>query len=175
MRAIKRFVRPWTALAVAGLLAAVATAGALVASAEDVVPGAINDGVAPESSGDGETLLIVVGGTYGSQAEARAAAAASAPRFGDVQGLYVDAAANYDVLTTGTVFPVGSWLTLSGFRTRQGVNEFLDLAGAVEAGPLTTVQVVKHGGTFIGLGQEPSPDGLGPLLVKLPNQIQYQQ
>lgn len=69
----------------------------------------------------------------------------------------------------------GSSLIVSGFRTKAGAEEFLELARALGVTDLVTVQARKLGGGDIGLGQEPHPDGSGPLLGPLGDQEAFQR
>ncbi|HYZ94114.1 MAG TPA: hypothetical protein VFA34_17200 [Actinomycetota bacterium] len=66
-------------------------------------------------------------------------------------------------------------LVLTGFRTKRGAEEFLELARAAGVTGLVTIQARKTGGGAIGLGQEPHPDGSGPLLGPLADQELYQR
>ncbi len=79
-----------------------------------------------------------------------------------------------DALTSFALGPQQS-LIVTGFRTKQGAEEFLELARAAGVTGLVTVQARKLGGGDIGLGQEPHPDGSGPLLAPLANQELYQR
>jgi hypothetical protein len=72
--------------------------------------------------------------------------------------------------------PPGQWFLLSAFRTTRGAEEFLDLARAATGRTdLVTLRVQKLAGPYVGLGQEPHPDGSGPLLEPLPNPLEYQR
>lgn len=65
------------------------------------------------------------------------------------------------ILSNGRLDP-SSWLVLSAFRTRVGAEQWATWArdhGATVA----AIRVVKRGGGYVGLGQEPHPDGSGPL------------
>lgn len=65
------------------------------------------------------------------------------------------------ILQDGRLDP-SSWLALSAFRTRLGAEQWATWArdhGATVA----AIRVVKLGGGYVGLGQEPHPDGSGPL------------
>lgn len=77
-------------------------------------------------------------------------------------------------LTSFALAPQQS-LVLTGFRTKRGAEEFLELARAAGVTGLVTIQARKLGGADIGLGQEPHPDGSGPLLGPLPDQELYQR
>lgn len=79
-----------------------------------------------------------------------------------------------DALTSFAFAPQQA-LIVTGFRTKQGAEEFLELARAAGVTGLVTLQARKIGGRDIGLGQEPHPDGSGPLLGPLPNQELYQR
>jgi hypothetical protein len=63
----------------------------------------------------------------------------------------------------------------TGFRTKRGAQEFLELARAAGVTDLATLQVKKLGGGDVGLGQEPAPDGSGPLSGPLADQAVYQR
>jgi hypothetical protein len=69
----------------------------------------------------------------------------------------------------------GAALVTTGFRTKRGAQEFLDLARAAGVTDLVTLQVRRLFGGDIGLGQEPAPDGSGPLTSPLAGQEQYQR
>lgn len=56
-------------------------------------------------------------------------------------------------------FTPGQYLLLSVFRTRQGAEEFAELARDRGA-TLTVVLASKLGGPYVGLGQEAHPDGI---------------
>lgn len=212
-------------------------------------PSADGRGLPDQALGIGETVVLVVGGRYATTADARAAAQRLA--FGELQGFYVDAAANYDVLgyyeqttpdrvavdcetgwrnyrlecrpgqrewtlhpaiqltyhalgpdlmpvrdaegcglvgappctvdrmlklinETGKEFRDGQ-LLVSAFRTKVGASAFMDLARAAGAEEVIAFRVVKTGGGYVGLGQEPHPDGSGPLLGPLPDAAAYQE
>ena len=88
----------------------------------------------------------------------------------------LDALASVPVGALGTFsFIPGQSILVSGFRTKQGAEEFVDLNRAMGVTELTTVQARKRGGGDIGLGQEPHPDGSGPLLGPLGDQEAFQQ
>jgi hypothetical protein len=70
--------------------------------------------------------------------------------------------------------PSGEWLVLTGFRTKRGAEEFLDMTYAFGIWPLETYQVRKFGDNEIGLGQESHPNGLGPLTEPLRDQEAHQ-
>lgn len=77
--------------------------------------------------------------------------------------------------TTASALVAGHTLVLTGFRTKRGAEEFLELARAAGLQGLTVLQARKLGGGDIGLGQEPHPDGSGPLLGPLPDQESFQR
>ena len=88
----------------------------------------------------------------------------------------LDAVASLPVGALGTFgFVPGRSILVSGFRTKQGAEEFLELTRAMGVTGLTTVQARKLGGGDIGLGQEPHPDGSGPLLGPLDDQEAFQR
>lgn len=207
--------------------------------AEQTVPDAV-----------GETVLLVVAGRAASLQEAETLLADTNGRFGELQGFYLDAAADYAVVGAlvqtspeavsvacevaedghseidcpdgvGSVaelqpvrlehvgaeafasyaFPpcggIGlapcqeslykelagdsltlapdGWLVVTAFRTKRGAEEFLELARAVDVTGLVVLQARKLGSGDVGLGQEPHPDGSGPLLGPLPDQELHQR
>ncbi len=69
----------------------------------------------------------------------------------------------------------GKVVITTAFRTKRGAEEFLDLARAVGLTGLITVQAKKLSGGDVGLGQEPHPDGSGPLTGPLPEQEYHQR
>lgn len=75
---------------------------------------------------------------------------------------------------TGKLAP-GRSLVVTGFRTKQGAEEFIGLARAAGLMDVVALQARKLGGGDIGLGQEANPDGSGPLTEPLPDQELYQQ
>lgn len=127
--------------------------------------------------GVGETLIVVVGDAYATEADA--VAAADEPIFGDVQGFYVDVSDNYrlldvcradnagpQLLDDGRLVP-GRWLLLTAFRTPAGAAEFVAQLAATRHADAEVFVVQKLGGPSVGLGQEPHPDGSGPLVGPL--------
>lgn len=80
-----------------------------------------------------------------------------------------------NVLGNDLQFVPGRSLVLSGFRTKRGAEEFMGMARTFDVRVLAAVQARKIGGGDIGLGQEPHPDGSGPLLSPLPDQERYQR
>lgn len=63
----------------------------------------------------------------------------------------------------------------TGFRTKRGAAEFVELARMAGVTGLVTVQALKTGGGDIGLGQEPHPNGAGPLEIPLDDQEAFQR
>jgi hypothetical protein len=80
-----------------------------------------------------------------------------------------------ELLKADLGFEPTDWLALTAFRTKRGAEEFVELARAVGITGLVVVQATKLGGGDVGLGQEPHPDGSGPLLEPLPDQEAYQR
>lgn len=229
--------------------------GMVTGGSQEIPPAEASGLVVPLQTRDavakGESLVLVIGGVYDSQAEA-AAAAASMP-LGETQGFYVDQTNNYRLrgsyqqtstdktwlkcgpdgagpkkcfahdagtyaahapvvlrhhdltdidsllnaaeplgcgkvgkprckskvfpkLVRGTGLAPGKWLTVSGFRTKKGAEQFMELMRSIGgAEDLVSVRAEKAGGPDIGLGQEEHPDGSGPLLDELPNQEYFQE
>jgi len=124
---------------------------------------------APRDTGAGELLLVVVGGVYATRAEAEAANAQMV--FGDLQGYYVVPVAQFQGFREQVGAP-GEFALVSAFRTEEGAQEFVQL-GAEFGLPATVLpeRVRSLGGLFAGLGQEPHPDGSGPLLGPVPESL----
>jgi len=123
----------------------------------------------PRDTGAGELLLVVVGGVYPTRAEAEAANAQIV--FGDLQGYYVVPVAQFQGFRE-QVGGAEEFALASAFRTQEGAEEFTLLA-EVFGHPATILpeRVRSLGGVFAGLGQEPHPDGSGPLLGPVPESL----
>ena len=169
-------VRRWGRVAIYPVVIAALAGGGLAVghlAAASPEPGssaapAVADGAVPRMAqdvGTGEQLLLVIGGAYATRAEADAANAAMS--FGDVQGYYVVPFGQFRGLAQ-YVPTGGKWILASAFRTSEGANAFLELARAVGAPATVTPRVVSLGGAFAGLGQEPDPNGQGPLTHAIP-------
>lgn len=105
--------------------------------------------------GTGEKLMLVVAGDYATRTQAEAAAGTI--DFGHMQGFVVAPTSDFDGLAPGR------WLVLSAFRTIRGAAEFEEQARFAGATTLRRLVAVYRGRAWIGLGQEPNPDGTGPL------------
>lgn len=124
------------------------------------IPQAGADGALIDLVGTGEKLAIVVAGEY--TTEVAASAANESIVLDDMQGFYVAPSGWFEGKLPG------KYLLVSAFRTTAGANDFLDLVE--NAGYAAAIQVMRYLGTSeIGLGQEPAPDGSGPLLTDLPD------
>lgn len=66
------------------------------------------------------------------------------------------------------------WLVLTAFRTKAGAESFMDLARSRSISDLVAFRAEKLAGEYVGLGQEESPDGTGPLLTPLSDSARYQ-
>jgi hypothetical protein len=141
-----------------GLMAATArTAPAPRPFGRPVGPALVRD------TGAGELLLTVVGGVYPSRAEAERANAVMS--FGDLQGFYVVPVGQFQGFSQQTGAP-GDFALVSVFRTDEGAREFVDLAAGFGYQAVILPERVRSlGGLYAGLGQEPNPDGSGPLLA----------
>jgi hypothetical protein len=135
--------------------------GAPPAAADPSVPSV------PRDSGAGEHLLLVVGGTYDTRAEAEASNQADQAAFGDLQGYYVVPVAAFQGFKDGVGSP-GDWALVSAFRTPEGAAEFSSFATSVGVPANVVGPVVSRGTAFAGLGQEEDPSGRGPLTHPLP-------
>ena len=114
--------------------------------------------------GMGESLYLVLGGTFPSKEAAEAANAALA--FGEMQGFYAVPVAQYRGLARAT--DAGSWALVSAFRTLAGAQGFKAFAANAGATPTIEGPFESLGGLYAGLGQEANPDGTGALLEPLP-------
>lgn len=160
---------------IAGLSAAVAVGAAALGSAAGggsapmAGPPAISDPTVPSMPQDGgvgeQLLLVVANGTYRTQADA--AAASQAFSFGEMQGFYEVQVGQFTGLR-GAVGGTGAWVLASAFRTRDGAEQFAELARSAGAKVTITPRVVSLPGDFAGLGQEARPDGTGPLSTSVP-------
>ena len=140
-----------------------ALVGALVAA---LAIGALADPVDDTSMtspdiGTNEMLTFVVAGEYPTRSDAEASTGSF--WFGDLQGFYVVPSSAIEGLLPG------KWLLASAFRTEGGATEFEELATAAGASSLRRITARYLGTEFVGLGQEPAPDGEGPLVADGPN------
>ncbi|HEX9697541.1 MAG TPA: hypothetical protein VGB64_14640 [Actinomycetota bacterium] len=147
-------------------LVIIAAAGLVAGSAFGIVARSATAGnprgvetTARHDTGSGERLLLVVAGEYATRAEAEAANARIV--IGDVAGFVVAPAADFEGL------PAGRYLVLSAFRTVKGAAEFEELLRVAGNTATQRILAVYRGSSWIGLGQEPNPDGTGPLLGPL--------
>jgi hypothetical protein len=119
-----------------------------------------------QDRGVGERLLLVVGGTFPTREAAEAAN--DQLSFGDVQGFYVAATDQFVGLEEVLGEAADEYVLVSAFRTGRGAREFLDLTTAVGASAFVTPRLQNRGFEYVGLGQEPDPDGIGPLTDPIP-------
>ena len=159
------------------LLAAVVGGAAAIATAGDGDTPPVNGPTNPEMAGKGvvwhgkdlgkgERLLLVVGGSYPSEEDARLASQEIA--FGDLQGYYVAPTDQFEGLRGFLGEEADDYVLVTAFRTSKGAQEFLELARAADAPALLTPRMTNRGGVYVGLGQESHPDGTGPLIGPLP-------
>jgi hypothetical protein len=163
-------------IAMVGMVAALAggaATGIMVAGAEEnqSVDGAsaVSDPSVPaevEDRGEGEYLILVVGGTFATHAAAEAANASLS--FGDLQGYYVAERSQFGGVDEFLGADGGDWLLVSAFRTEDGAREFADLARGFGAPALVTGRIYNGGNRYVGLGQESAPDGSGPQRDPIP-------
>jgi hypothetical protein len=159
---------------IAGFLAAVLAAGAVSAATaltrpDPQAPDPRIGPNAPFDTGAGERLLVVLGGVYGSREEAEAANETMA--FGDMAGYYVVPVAQFQGFREQIGTP-GDFALVSVFRTEGGARAFTDLATSFGyPAALLASRVRSLGGLYAGLGQEPAPDGSGPLLHPVPESL----
>lgn len=164
-------------LLIVGLVSGIAGAVAMAAGASDgpmpVVRGPVNQELAEQGVvwhgndlGKGERILLVVGGSFPT-AEA-AEAANEEILFGDLQGYYVAQTDQFQGLRGFLGEASDEYVLVTAFRTHEGAADFLDLARAASAPALLTPRMENRGTVYVGLGQEPHPDGSGPLIGPLP-------
>ena len=147
----------------AGVLASIGIMAVTARTAPESTP--FGPAVGPSirsDTGAGELLLVVVGGVYPSRMDAEVANAAMP--FGDLQGYYVVPVGQFQGFRQGTWEP-GNFALVSAFRTEEGAREFVELAASFGHPAATLPERVRSlGGLYAGLGQEPDPDGTGPLV-----------
>jgi hypothetical protein len=166
-------MRRWMMALTVGLgLASGAATGLVAAGAAGSpsgAPPAAFDPEAPSEAKDrgvGEDLILVMGGVFDTFEEATAANAALS--FGDVQGYYVAERSQFEGVDASLGSMPGDWLLVSAFRTQEGADQFAEFADIVGAPALVTDRVHNTGERFVGLGQEPAPDGTGPQRGPIP-------
>lgn len=156
----------WTVgfLAVIGILALIGRAASN--GSEPLAP--VGPNVKPEN-GAGELLVVVVGGVYSTREEADAAN--TSMQLGDLQGYYVVPVAQFQGFREQVGMP-GDFALVSVFRTDAGAQGFAEFVRSFGY-PATILanRVRSLGGLYAGLGQEPSPDGSGPLLGPIPESL----
>jgi hypothetical protein len=166
-----------SSLLIIGLVAGLAGAVGMAAGASDEpmpkVSGPTNQALAAQGVvwhgndlGEGERILLVVGGSFPS-AEA-AEVANEEILFGDLQGYYVADTDQFQGLRDFLGEASDEFVLVTAFRTQQGAAQFLELARAASAPALLTPRMENSGTVYVGLGQEPHPDGSGPLIGPLP-------
>ena len=153
---------------VAATVAAAAVAGPAVPKRAGASPGLAAQGVVWHGNdlGAGERILLVVGGAFTTREEAERAARRTV--FGDLQGYYVAATDQFVGLRDDLGAAAADYVLATAFRTEEGAVQFLELARAVDAPALLTPRLENLGFEYVGLGQEPAPDGSGPLVGPLP-------
>ena len=157
-----------THVTIAGLTAGVLVAIGLMAVTARTAPAprpnarSVGPAIARDT-GAGELLLVAVGGVYRTRAEAERANETIS--FGDLQGYYVVPVGQFQGFAQQVGEP-GDFALVTAFRTEDGAQDFVELAGAF--GSQVTIlpeRVRSLGGLYAGLGQESNPDGSGPLLA----------
>ncbi len=147
----------------AGVLASLGIMAVAARTAPEPMPFGPPIGPAIRSdTGAGELLLVVLGGVYPSRAEAETAN--SQMPFGDLQGYYVVPVGQFQGFRQQAGEP-GDFALVSVFRTDEGAQEFVALAGSFgHPAAILPERVRSLGGIYAGLGQESNPAGSGPLL-----------
>jgi hypothetical protein len=147
-------------LAVMGIFALV---GRAASGSEPLAP--VGPQVRPDT-GEGEMLVLVVGGVYATREEAVAANASM--HIGDLQGYYVVPIAQFQGFRERLAVP-GNFALVSVFRTDTGAQEFAAFVGSFGyPATILPVRVRSLGGLYAGLGQEGNPVGSGPLQGPIP-------
>jgi hypothetical protein len=146
-----------------GVLASIGLMAVAARTAPEAAPYGRPIGPAIASdTGAGELLLVVLGGVYPSRLDAETANATMP--FGDLQGFYVVPLAQFQGFREQLGEP-GEFALVSVFRTEEGAQDFVALAATFGYPAMILPERVRSlGGVYAGLGQEPSPDGSGPLL-----------
>ena len=116
--------------------------------------------------GEGERILLVIGGSFPTR-EAAEAANGGLP-IGDIQGYYVARTDQFEGLQEYLGPLAQEFVLTTAFRTGEGAGEFLELAAAAGLPAELTPRLRNRGYEYVGLGQEPHPDGSGPLIGPLP-------
>lgn len=142
-----------------------AAASALVATLTLRAGADTTSGTDPFSIGTGERLMLVVAGDYITYDAA--VVAGTQFSFGELQGFYTAQSGWFEGLVPGR------WMLVSAFRTREGADEFAEIARAAGVTDLREIVVRYLGTQYIGLGQEANPDGTGPLTAPLPDDSPY--
>jgi hypothetical protein len=165
MRTTTKMVAAIAAVAATGAIATVASSG----PGRRAGPPALRDRSVPrvaEDRGAGERLLLVVGGSFATRAEAERAS--EAIRMGDLQGFYVAPTDQFVGMDRVLGQADAEFVLVSAFRTGRGAREFLDLVQSAGAAAFITPRLQNLGFEYVGLGQEADPDGSGPLTEPIP-------
>ena len=93
---------------------------------------------------------------------------------GSVGQVPCQAARLRQLLGTTVKLVAGRSIIATAFRTKAGAEQFMQFARAAGATNLVVMQAFKAGGGAMGLGQEPAPDGSGPLSHALADQEGFQ-
>ena len=115
--------------------------------------------------GAGERVLLVIGGAFATRQEAEAANATIG--LGDVQGYYVAATDQFEGLRDHIGSEESDFVLVSAFRTAEGAADYIAVARANDAPAVLTPRLINRGYEYVGLGQEPHPNGKGPLIGPL--------
>ena len=115
--------------------------------------------------GAGEKVLLVLGGAFATRQEA--ARANTTIGFGDLQGYYVAATDQFEGLRDHLARRGSDFVLVTAFRTARGAADFIAVARANDAPAVLTPRLLNRGYEYVGLGQEPHPDGSGPLIGPL--------
>jgi hypothetical protein len=155
--------------ALIGGITAVATAGG---GSLPTVAGPTNPDLAAQGVlwhgkdlGEGERVLLIVGGSFPTKADAESAN--EQILIGDLQGYYVARTDQFVGLRDFLGSRAEEYALVTAFRTDVGAREFLQIARAAGVPALPSPRFENRGDVYVGLGQEAHPDGSGPLIGPL--------
>jgi hypothetical protein len=176
MNRLRVFVTVAAAAAMGGLLSTVAIAGGSDREAPRLPAWAEGLPISEELAGEGvvwhgndlgtgERVLLVLGGAFQTREEAEQANATIS--LGDLQGYYVAATDQFEGLRDHLGNPASEFVLVTAFRTEEGATDFIAVARANDAPAVLTPRLLNRGYEYVGLGQEPHPNGKGPLIGPL--------
>jgi hypothetical protein len=176
MKRLRLIAMGVTVAALGGVLSTVAFAESHHIDVPELPPSAAGLPISPELAaqgvlwhgddlGAGEKVLLVLGGAFATRQEAERANATIL--LGDLQGYYVASTEQFQGLRDHLGSKGSDFVLVSAFRTEQGAADFIEVARANDAPAILTPRLLNRGDEYVGLGQEPHPDGSGPLIGPL--------